>query len=114
MKTKTQIFIASAAVLSFLFLSSFLSEKSETKYLTVKTIEFYAGVFDSKITVVDENGKVEEYELEKLRAKNLADNAKKINDVLNSLSRRGYVLVNSTSAGFGTDGLLNTFIFSKQ
>lgn len=114
MKTKQTIFIVTAAILSFFLLSSFLTQQSETKYLTVKTIEFYAGVFDSKINVVDENGKIEEFELEKLRSKNLGDNAKKINDVFNNLSKKGYTLVNSTSAGFGADGLLNTFIFEKK
>ena len=114
MKSKQTLFIGLAALLTFFLLSSFHSQQQSPNYLTVKTIEFYGGMFDSKITVVDENGKIEEFELDKLRAKNLVENTKKINDVFNSLSKKGYVLVNSTSAGFMTDGLLNTFIFEKK
>jgi hypothetical protein len=114
MKKNQAYLVLLAAILSVFLLSSFLTQESEVKYLTVKTIEFYGGVFDSKITVVDEMGKTEEYGLEKLRSKNLADNTKTINAVFNSLSKKGYTLVNSTSAGFGTDGLLNTFIFERK
>ena len=114
MKSKPLILIIAASVLAIFLLSSFLEQSQAPKYLTVKTIEFYAGVFDSKISVVDENGQVEEHELEKLRSKNLADNTKRINRIFNELSGKGYVLVNSTSAGFGADGLLNTFIFVRK
>lgn len=114
MKTNQIILISSVAVLLLFILSSFRDQASGPKYLTVKTIEFWSGVYDSKITVVDENGRAEEFELEKLRSKNLSDNVKKINTVLNALSQKGYALVNSTSSGWGQDGVLNTFIFEKK
>jgi hypothetical protein len=114
MKTKQKVSITLAAILALFLLSSFLPQQTETKYLTVKTIEFYNAIYDSKITIVDENGKVEEFDLDKLRSKNLADNAKKVNDVFNNLSKKGYALINSTTASWGADGFISTYIFEKK
>jgi hypothetical protein len=110
MKTTLVIVAISAVIL----LSSFLPGEGATKYLTVRSIEFYGGIFDSKIVVVDEKGSIEEYELEKMRSKTLGENAKRINKVLNDLSMNGYELINCSAAGFGTDGLVNLYLFRKK
>jgi hypothetical protein len=103
-----------AAIISVVLLSSFLPGEGTTRYLTVRTIEFYAGMFDSKIVVVDENGDIKEHDLEKMRSKTLGENARRINTVLNDLSKKGYELVSSSASGFGTDGLVNLYIFKKN
>jgi hypothetical protein len=65
MKTKQILLIAAVSISAIFLLSSFLMQQAEgTKYLTVKTIEFHSGAYDSKITVVDENGHIEEFELD--------------------------------------------------
>jgi hypothetical protein len=114
MKNQKKTIIILAALAVVLILSSFYSGENETKYLTVRTIEFYGGVFDSKIVIVDENGTIQEKDLEKMRSKTLGENARRINEVLNNLSSKGYSLASSSASGFGTDGLVNLYIFQKK
>lgn len=114
MKTKRSISITLTVILAFLLLSSFLKQETESEYLTVKTIEFFSGLDNSKLVIVDKTGTIEELDLDKLRSKNLADNAKKVNDVFNNLSKKGYKLINSTTASWGADGFISTYIFEKR
>ena len=65
------------------------------KILTVRVIEAQGAFLGSFIVIVDENGKQETVDLERLAAKKspFIDNVVKINNTLNSITDKGYKLV---------------------
>jgi hypothetical protein len=113
MKTKRAILTLSAAALTILLLSSFLKPSAQGKYLTVRTIEVFNGIWDSKIVILYEDGKVEEIELEKFRSRNFTDNSKKIHDAINAVANKGYTLI-SSSSGTGDAVIISSFIFTRN
>lgn len=113
MKTRFKLLILLSAILSFFTLSSFFTQQSGNKYLTIRTIEVINGIWDSKIVIMFEDGKVEEIELEKFRSRNFTDNSKKIHDALNYVAGKGYTLI-SSSSGNGDAVIITSFIFTKN
>lgn len=68
-----------------------------------------SGSFDSKIVIVDEKGRVEEFEMGNLKTKTYVENTKLINETLNKVAARGYELSSSTNCGVATN-----YVFEKK
>lgn len=82
------------------------------KILTMRVIEAMNGTH-SFITIVNENGKVEEIELDKLhRNRTTTENLIKINKTLNQITDKGYKLA-FTSGGGDQFVLVSTYTFIK-
>jgi len=105
--------IAIAAVL-LSFVSNSAGNEGNKKFLTVKVVETQGGL-GSFMMVVDENGKQETIELEKLAAKKapFINNAIMINNTLNKIGDKGYKLV-SQSGGGDQFCIFTTYTFIKQ
>lgn len=113
MKTKHTLLIILITLSGFLIFSSFLTPQTQNKFLTVKSVESLSGLIDSFILIIDENGKTEEIELEKFRAKNITSNALKLSEIINNKGAKGYELVTATSSG-DQYIIVNTYIFVKK
>ncbi len=115
MKTTTSKLLAAAITLVLIVFvaSAFKRTGTGNKYLTIRTIEVFNGLWDSKIVTLYEDGKIEEIELEKFRSRNFSENSKKINDAINNAANKGYTLV-SSGGGAGDGVITNSFIFVKN
>lgn len=113
MKTKTKNFLLAALIASVILFSSFLGEKVENKFLTVRCIESSIPAFRSRILVMDEKGEDSEVALSKFSDKQVETNLAKLTEVLNKLGSRGYDLMFNTSSSH--EGVyINTFVFVKK
>ena len=71
------------------------------KILTVRVVECQTAALGSFITIIDENGKQEVIDLERLLLKKtpFVSNMVKINNTLNSITDKGYKLTHTTGGG---------------
>jgi hypothetical protein len=103
--TPTKLFATTLAIMLVIFLiSSFRPSDAGSKYLTLRTWE----TFD-KMIVIYEDGKTEEFALDKFTAKNFVAVSLKVNQTINNIASKGYELVSST----GGDNI-TTYIFQKK
>lgn len=94
--TTTKLTIATfASIVTLVLASSFKGQAGKTKYLTVRTCEIGPNI-GSRITIVYEDGTVEESNLDVFKPSNMTPNAQKINMVLNKVADKGYELVSSS------------------
>jgi len=112
--------IAVVGIVTITFvLLSFVSNSEEKdgneKFLTMKVVEINSGPLGSFIMIVDENGKEETIELEKLAGKktSFVNNVVIINNTLNKIGDKGYKLVSQSSAG-DQYCILTIYTFVKQ
>ncbi len=112
MKTK-HILLAATIIAGFFIFSSFSQQEQSNKYLLVKSVECYSGLVDSYIMTVDENGKKEIVELEKFRPRNIADNAIKLNEIINKVAANGYELESTIGTGDATF-IIKDYYFIKK
>ena len=114
MKTKlfkTTITLILLIVGSFL-LTSFLTPQNQKKFITVRVLEC-KGAWDSHISIGYEDGKIEEIALEKFSQISFTSNTKKINEVINTISNKGYDLITQSSAG-GENIFVHTYTFERK
>ena len=106
--------IAIAAVLLGSVASPSGNDENE-KFLTMRVIEVQGAFLGSFIVIVDENGKQETIELDRLATKKepFINNVTKINNTLNSISDKGYKLV-SQSGGNDQYCLTTIYTFVKK
>jgi len=83
------------------------------KILTVRTFESFTAAIGSTITIVDENGKLEVIELDRLSKKTASTNLIKINSTLNSVTEKGYQLA-FTAGGGDQFTIYTTYTFVKK
>ena len=113
MKTKTIISIAVIAIISCLLVSFKSLQQSPKKFVMVRIIELPpANLYASKMVIVYEDGKTEEYVLDQFKSNTLAKNTKTINDMINDFIVKGYQLENANS-NLTDGGLFSTYLFSK-
>lgn len=97
MKTKTsKLILACSTLILFLIISSsFKTNASGNKYLTVLVINSISAprMPDAKIIIVYEDEKTEEIALENTKESTYLPNTVKINRTLNSLAEKGYELI---------------------
>lgn len=103
MKTiSTKLTIATFSVSIILLLTSAINQDAgQDKYATLRISE--AGDSNSKMAVVYENGKIEEFEMDSWGSKTFNSNSLKINQALNMLASKGYDLVSSTGGDYMTN-----------
>ena len=96
------------------FVSNSAGNEGNEKFLTVKVVETQ-GNLGGFMMIVDENGKQETIELEKLAAKKapFVNNVIMINNTLNKIGDKGYKLV-SQSGGGDQFCIFTTYTFVKQ
>lgn len=106
--------IAFAALLTG-FIANPQTNTENEKILTMRVIEAQGAFLGSFIVIVDENGKHETIELEKLAAKKdpFVKNLVKINSTLNEIAEKGYRLV-SQSGGNDQYCLTTIYTFVKK
>ena len=105
--------IAIAFLLSGFVTKSTANEEND-KILTMRVIEAI-GSLGSFIVIVDEDGKQETIELDKIATKKdpFINNLVKINNTLNNITDNGYRLL-STSGGSGDAVIITTYTFVKE
>jgi hypothetical protein len=96
-------------LLSFVHNADEQAENEEI--LIMRVVEASVGT-NGSICIVDENGKSEKIELEKI-SKDVTLNMVKINNALNDIAGRGYKLV-STAGGGDNYCVMTTYIFVKN
>src|SRR5436305_10801594 len=107
---KNRKFQVAVLALVLLVLTSFITPQASGGYVTVRTLEVSSFIWDSKITIVYEDGTVEDVPLQRFKYSSLTPNTREINQVQNKLVEKGYTLV-SASSGNGDAVLTNMFIF---
>lgn len=104
MKTKTSklIFACLTLILFLIVTSSFKTNVSGNKYLTVLVVNsfFAPRQPDPKIIIVYEDEKTEEIALEHTKESTYVSNTIKINRTLNSLAEKGYELVSASDSKY--------------
>lgn len=119
MKTKIlkSAFVASVLVLTFIFSSYIGADRVQQEdgegYVMVRVYEIAAKNPASQVTIVYEDGKVENIPLDMFGSKTLETNLVKIQGALSKLKAKGYALV-STSGGPFASGLITTYVFEKE
>src|SRR5687768_13936099 len=104
-KLKVSVTIFSFALIFFL-ITSFNSSDSNNKYLVVYVNAMYN---QSQITVVYEDGKIEEFAYDLLGKKANVSNTQKLSQTLNYISDKGYNLILSSGGDANS-----TYIFQKK
>jgi len=114
-KIMTVVGVIAIASLLLAFVPTSSADEGNEKFLTVRVIEAQSGLIGSFIIIVDENGKQETIELEKIGTKTASyvKNATQINNTLNSIGEKGYKLVGQ-SGGFDQFMLTTTYTFAKK
>ena len=114
---KIMVVVGVIAVTSLLLgaVSNSAENERDEQYLTVKVVEASGGFLGSFMMIVDENGKEETIELERLVAKKppFVSNAIKITKTLNNIGEKGYKLV-SQSGGGDQFCIYTTYTFVKK
>ena len=106
--TTSTIFILATLLLGFTF-----KLQAAPGILTMRVAEG-SGPWDSSITIVDENGKIEKIELAKIKTGNMSENLVTINQQLNKIISNGYKLVSTTGGIEGVVVLITTYTFIKE
>ncbi|MFT5648186.1 MAG: hypothetical protein ACI976_002883 [Aureispira sp.] len=119
MKTKTlkAAFVASALALTFIFSSYIGTDKYQQEdgegYVMVRVYEMAAKNPVSQITIVYEDGTVENIPLNMFGPKTLEPNLVTIQGALSKLKAKGYTLVSNTGGPFAY-GSITTYVFEKE
>jgi hypothetical protein len=114
-KIMTVVGVIAIASLLLAFVTTSPENDGNEKTLTVRVIEAQGAFLGSFIVIVDENGKQETVELERLAAKRtpFVENAITINNTLNKITANGYKLVGQ-SGGNDQYCLTTTYTFVKK
>ncbi|KIX22123.1 hypothetical protein SY27_05525 [Flavobacterium sp. 316] len=88
------------------------NDQIENKLTTVRITEGINGPWDSRITTIYPDGKIEKVNLEKLSPKDLTINLLTINKHINSLISTGLKL-HSVSSGSGDGLVITTYTLTK-
>jgi hypothetical protein len=105
------LMLIGGSIMTLSFKGHHSQEQQKNKYLTMKVVES-GGVnvlWDNKIIVAYDDGKIDEIPLEKSKPGNFAANLKKVNDEINNLSNKGYELIEMS----GSDQLMTTYVFKR-
>ena len=97
------------------FVTNSAGNEGNKEFLTVKVIEASGASLGSFMMIVDENGKEETIDLERLSTKKttFTNNLVTINNTLNKIGDKGYKLV-AQSGGGDQYCIFTTYTFVKQ
>jgi len=115
--TKIMAIVGVLAIASLLlaFVPTSPASGENEKILTVRIVESQNGNISSFITIIDENGKQEVIDLDRLALKKapFANNLVKINNTLNGIIDKGYKL-SYTACGGDQFVIYTTYTFVKK
>ncbi len=94
------------AVIVFLMSSYIVKPENSQSIMTMRVTEVMNGMYDNSISIVYEDGKTENIQLQKLKYKDLHQNLAVINKTVNDLTLKGYTLF--STAQCGGDGMITT------